>query len=168
MLRRHILVWSFIELEKCRIWNPRQLFNGPLLLTHRRARVPRMFYDLVNEQQCCEICVCVSVCLCLQHVRALECLCEYVLCMCESECLFEKSEGVCALLCLRQIICGMYVKSKSVCVCVCNRDLFPPTPPLLSVRWLHHSPETNPANSAADSQRFFLHTHTHTLVKTSH
>lgn len=43
----------------CPVWNPRRLFNGRLALTHHRNQVRRMFYDLVNEQWCCETCVCV-------------------------------------------------------------------------------------------------------------
>lgn len=35
------------------------LFNGRLALMHHRNQVLHVFYDLVNEQQHCETCVCV-------------------------------------------------------------------------------------------------------------
>lgn len=38
---------------------PRRLFNRRLALTHHRNRARHVFYDLVNEQRCCETCVCV-------------------------------------------------------------------------------------------------------------
>lgn len=43
----------------CPVWNPRRLFNGRLALTHHRNQAQHVFYDLVNEQLCCETCVCV-------------------------------------------------------------------------------------------------------------
>lgn len=42
----------------CPVWNPRRLFNGRLALTHHRNQARHVFYDLVNEQRCCETCVC--------------------------------------------------------------------------------------------------------------
>lgn len=44
----------------CPVWNPSRLFNGRLALTHHRDQARHMFYDLVNEQRCCETCVCLS------------------------------------------------------------------------------------------------------------
>lgn len=55
------------------VWNPRWLFNGRLALTHLRNQVWPVFYDLINEQRCCEtcvsLCVCVYICVCV-------CVCE--------------------------------------------------------------------------------------------
>lgn len=45
--------------QLCSVWNPRRLFNGRLALTHHRNQARHVFYDLVNEQRCCETCVCV-------------------------------------------------------------------------------------------------------------
>uniref|UniRef100_A0A8C8MDZ3 Aldehyde dehydrogenase domain-containing protein n=1 Tax=Oncorhynchus tshawytscha TaxID=74940 RepID=A0A8C8MDZ3_ONCTS len=39
------------------VWNPRWLFNGRLALTHLRNQVWPVFYDLINEQRCCETCI---------------------------------------------------------------------------------------------------------------
>lgn len=43
------LIWKYSLL----VW----LFNRRLTLTHRRNQTRHVFYDLVNEQRCCETCV---------------------------------------------------------------------------------------------------------------
>lgn len=76
-LPRDTLVTSFMVLQLCKhlfscrrkcgwceicpVWNPRRLFNGRLALTHHRDQARHVFYDLVNEQRCCETCVCLPL-----------------------------------------------------------------------------------------------------------